>query len=148
MRKGNHSSLVCCESCGSESYKLGDLGIVSCSADAYKFTPALRARRTEAFDVLTLNTRNHVLTHERIAQGSVNTVHVTPSAILRSAVMSGAPSILVIHNHPSGNPEPSPEDRVLTERIAQACGLMGVKLLDHVIVSRSSYYSFSDAGAI
>jgi DNA repair protein RadC len=141
-------TLTACESCGHEFYRGGIGASVSCSADVYKLLPALRARHTEVFDVLVLNTKNRIIHHERVAQGGVNTVHIETSSVVRAAIVMRQPSLIVVHNHPSGDPTPSPEDRLLTERIAQSCGLMGLRLLDHIILSSGSYYSFSDAGAL
>jgi len=122
---------------------------VSCSKDVYDlFCFRLASLPREQFMVLTLNTRNKILSEDVCALGGINTVHVHPSEVVRQAVIRSAPSIICLHNHPSGDPTPSPEDRILTERIVQAASLMGVRLLDHVIVAARSYYSFSDAGAL
>jgi DNA repair protein RadC len=122
---------------------------VSCSRDVFDlFRFRLASSPREQFLVLTLNTRNRILSEDLCALGSINTVHVQPSEVVRQAVIRSAPSIICLHNHPSGDPTPSPEDRVLTERIVQAASLMGVRMLDHVIVTGHSYYSFSDAGAL
>ena len=98
--------------------------------------------------VLTLNSRNIILSEDLCAVGSVNTVHIHPSEVLRQAVIDTAPSILCLHNHPSGDPSPSPEDRKLTDRISNAAALMGIRFLDHIIVTAGAYYSFSDAGEL
>ena len=122
---------------------------VSCSRDVYDlFRLRLASSPREQFLVLTLNTRNRILSEDLCALGSINTVHVQPSEVVRQAVIRSAPSIICLHNHPSGDPTPSPEDRLLTERIVQAASLMGVRMLDHVIVGIRSYYSFSDAGVL
>jgi len=122
---------------------------ISCSKDVYDlFRFRLSTLPREQFMVLTLNTRNRILSEDLCALGSINTVHVHPSEVVRQAVIRSAPSIICLHNHPSGDPTPSPEDRHLTERINQAASLMGVRMLDHVIVAGRSYYSFSDAGAL
>jgi DNA repair protein RadC len=122
---------------------------ISCSKDVYDlFRFRLASLLREQFMVLTLNTRNRILSEDLCALGNVNTVHVHPSEVVRQAIIRSAPSIICIHNHPSGDPTPSPEDRLLTERISQAACLMGVRMLDHVIVTAQSYYSFSDAGVL
>jgi DNA repair protein RadC len=122
---------------------------VSCSSDVYRlFEARLGILAKEHFMVLTLNTRNIILSEDTCAIGTVNTVHIHPAEVLRQAVIDTAPSILCLHNHPSGDPSPSPEDRNLTERIASAAALMGIRFLDHIIVTSGSYYSFSDAGEL
>jgi DNA repair protein RadC len=122
---------------------------VSCSRDVYDlYRRRIGASPKERFLVLTLNARNTILSEELCALGTVNTVHIHPSEVLRQAVLRSAASIICLHNHPSGDPTPSPEDRILTDRISRAASLMGVRLLDHMIVAPHSYYSFSDAGAL
>ncbi|UCF89312.1 MAG: DNA repair protein RadC [bacterium] len=122
---------------------------ISCSQDVYElFRFRMAALPMEQFLVLTLNTRNRILSEDLCAAGGINTVHVQPLEVIRQAVLRSAPSIICIHNHPSGDPTPSPEDRLLTERISQAASLLGVRMLDHIIVASQSYYSFSDAGSL
>jgi DNA repair protein RadC len=122
---------------------------VSCSCDVYDlYRFRLSGSLKEQFFVLTLNSRNVILSEELCALGTVNTVHVNPSQVLRQAVLRSAASIICLHNHPSGDPAPSPEDRVLTDRISRAASIMGVRMLDHIIITARSYYSFSDAGGL
>jgi DNA repair protein RadC len=122
---------------------------ISCSHDVFRrFRYAMGLRDRENFLVLTLSSRNVVLSEEVVAVGSVNSVHVAPAHILKQAIMRNAPSILCLHNHPSGDPTPSAEDRSLTERIARAASLMGIRLLDHLVITAGSYYSFSDSGEL
>ncbi|UCF31440.1 MAG: DNA repair protein RadC [bacterium] len=120
---------------------------ISCSRDVFelfRYRPGMCDQ--EQFVVLALNSRNRILVEHTAAIGSVNTVHVHPSEILRPAVRYSAASIICLHNHPSGDPVPSYEDRSLTGRISSACALMGFRFLDHLILTPDSYYSFSDSG--
>lgn len=122
---------------------------VSCSRDVYDLYCQHMGRSfKEKFLVLTLNSRNIILSEEVCAVGTVNTVHVNPSEVLRQAVLRSAASIICLHNHPSGDPSPSAEDRTLTDRISRAASLMGIRMLDHIIIAPRSFYSFSDAGAL
>lgn len=122
---------------------------VTCSRDVFDlFRYRSGLRHQEHFIVLALNSRNRVLVEHTAAVGSVNTVHVNPADILKPAIRYSAASIICLHNHPSGDPAPSPEDRSLTERVSRACSLMGFRFLDHIIVTSNSYYSFSDSGEI
>jgi DNA repair protein RadC len=122
---------------------------VSCSQEVYDlYRHRVGWRTREQFLVLALNSRNLILAEELCAVGTVNTVHVSPSDVLKPAVLRSAASIICLHNHPSGDPTPSAEDRCLTERICRAASLMGVRMLDHIILAPHSYYSFSDAGAL
>jgi DNA repair protein RadC len=80
---------------------------------------------------------NHALTTaERVAQGGLHGCGVTPRDVLRPAVRNGAAAVVVVHNHPSGDPTPSLDDVAMTEQLAQACAVLGVPLLDHVVVAR------------
>jgi len=122
---------------------------VSSSRDVYDlFRPRIGMHLREHFLALALNSRNIILAEEVCAVGTVNTVHVHPSEILRQAILRGAASIICLHNHPSGDPTPSPEDRSLTQRVSRAASLMGIRFLDHIIIAPDSYYSFSDAGGL
>ncbi len=131
--------------CRSESR----LGTVSSSRDVFDmFRFRIGKEEKELFLVLALNSRNRIVAEDTAAVGSVNTVHVSPADILRTAIRNSAASIICLHNHPSQDPTPSPEDRRLTERVAKAASLLGVRFLDHLVVTLSSYYSFSDAGEL
>lgn len=122
---------------------------MTCSRDVFSlYRLRLGCERTERFVVLALNARNALLAEETAAIGTVNTVHVNPAQVLRPAVIHSATSIICLHNHPSGDPAPSPEDRLLTERIAGAAALLGVRFLDHIIITAGSYFSFSDTGQL
>lgn len=127
----------------------GGGGSVSCSRDIFdRFRYRSGMSEQEHFIVLALDSRNRILVEHTAAVGSVNTVHVNPGDILKPAVRYSAASVICPHNHPSGDPSPSSEDRALTGRITRACDIMGFRFLDHIIVTPNSYYSFSDAGEI
>ena len=86
----------------------------------------------------------HLLGFFEVSHGTVNTSLVVPREVFQKALLVGAVSIVLAHNHPSQDPTPSTEDCNLTERIARAGELMGVRLLDHIIVTRNSYFSFRE----
>jgi DNA repair protein RadC len=94
----------------------------------------------EHLRVLLLNTRNQVLSIHEIYIGNVNTAVVRPSEVLRPAVRENAPSIIVVHNHPSGDPTPSAEDVAITRQLAQAGQLLGIELLDHVVIGSGNRF--------
>lgn len=129
--------------------KSEDKRAITCSRDIFdlfRFNTGTKER--EHFAVLSLNSRNLIISEETAAVGTINTVHISPAEILKPAVRCAAASIICIHNHPSGDPTPSPEDRDLTERIARASALLGIRFLDHLVITISSYYSFSDSGEL
>jgi hypothetical protein len=80
------------------------------------------------------------------ARGSIDEVHVTPREVLRAALMANAPGLIVSHNHPSGDPDPSPADEAFTKRLAAAATILGLDLLDHIVIGHGRYVSFKEAG--
>ena len=101
----------------------------------------------EHLKVLLLNTKNEVLSIQEIYVGNVNTAVIRPAEVIRPAVRDNAPSIIVVHNHPSGDPTPSPEDVAITKELVAAGKLLGVDLLDHVVIgSGNRYVSLNEKG--
>jgi len=89
----------------------------------------------ECFWILHLNARNQVIEKELTAIGCVNACIVRPADVMRKAVINGTVAIVAVHNHPSGNPEPSDEDRGLTERLRRSSEILGITLLDSVVIA-------------
>jgi DNA repair protein RadC len=104
----------------------------------------------EHFWMVFLNTKHHYLMHTEVSVGSQTASLVHPREVFGPAVREGAHSILLAHNHPSGEPNPSLEDRDLTRRLAECGKLLGIEVLDHVIVGSGSgrWFSFRDAGEL
>ncbi|HSD20394.1 MAG TPA: DNA repair protein RadC [Anaeromyxobacter sp.] len=100
----------------------------------------------EGFHVVLLDVRGRLLRAVQVAEGSLSQCPVSPRDALRPAVREGAHGIVFVHNHPSGDPSPSPDDADLTERLRAAAELVGVLARDHVIVAAGGYYSFVEAG--
>lgn len=100
----------------------------------------------EEMRVLILDTRNRVLEIHSIVRGSLNSAQVRVGEIFRQAVRLNAAAIIVIHNHPSGDPTPSGEDVALTKAIIQAGQLLDIEVLDHIIVGRNQYASLKERG--
>jgi DNA repair protein RadC len=95
-----------------------------------------------------VNTRFAPIGHSLVSVGTVNESLVHPRDVFRYAVAIGAYGVLVMHNHPSGDPSPSAADRVLTKRLGESGQLLSVRLIDHVIVGAGSHYSFREAGLV
>ena len=113
----------------------------------------MRALHKESLRVVLLDTRYHLIRIEEISRGSVNESIAHPRDVFRPAVLSSAYAVVVVHNHPSGDPAPSQADHSLTRRLAEAAELLQIKLLDHVIIgapaeSRPPYFSFREAGVL
>jgi len=95
----------------------------------------LRKEKRENFIVLILNARHEVMCLETVSVGSLNASIVHPREVFRPAVIESAASIVLVHNHPSGDPEPSEEDLAITKRLVEAGELLGIGVLDHVVVA-------------
>ncbi len=119
------------------------------SREVYRsLAPRLRDLRREVFLVVLLDGRNRKMDVIRVSEGSLSASIVHPREVFLPAVRFSAAAILVAHNHPSGDPRPSPEDREVTWRLAEAGDLLGIRLLDHLIVGETAYWSFADEGAL
>jgi DNA repair protein RadC len=97
--------------------------------------PRLRKETREHFLVLLLNARHEVMGRETVSVGSLNASIVHPREVFRPAVVGSAAAVVLVHNHPSGDPEPSEEDLSITKRLVEAGELLGISVLDHVIVA-------------
>jgi DNA repair protein RadC len=96
----------------------------------------------ESFLILALNAKGRIIGYKIIGQGTVSACLAGPREVLRSALVLGACSILVSHNHPSGDPSPSREDGLLTRNLRAGCEAIGIPLADHIILGRDEFYSF------
>jgi DNA repair protein RadC len=113
------------------------------SADVARIARALiGSRLTESLLVLALDAKNKVLGFHEVARGSTSACPVLPADVLRYPLIAGATGVVLVHNHPSGDVTPSPEDRAVTRRIVDASTLLGLRMLDHLIVSDERHYSF------
>lgn len=108
----------------------------------------LRRETHEKFVVILLNTKNRIIRVKQIAEGSLSSAVVHPREVFAPAVAAHAASILVAHNHPSGDPYPSTEDRRLTQSLEEAGDILGIPLLDHLVIGDGRYYSFKEHGDI
>lgn len=104
----------------------------------------VRGSRRESFFALLLDARHRVLSLRVVSTGSLEAAPVHPREVFSAAVREGAAAVVVAHNHPSGDPAPSLEDRAVTERLRQAGELLGIVLLDHVVVGDERYFSFAE----
>lgn len=100
----------------------------------------------EELRVFLLDTRNHILEIETVYKGSVNTSMVRIAEVFKGAIRRNAPSIIVVHNHPSGDPSPSPEDIALTRAIIQTGKLLDIDVLDHIVIGHKQFVSMKEKG--
>ena len=104
--------------------------------------PKLRKEQREHFLVLLLNARHEALGTETVSIGSLNASIVHPREVFKPAIAQSSASVILVHNHPSGDPEPSEEDLAITKRLVEAGELLGIQVLDHVIVALRGVVSF------
>ena len=117
--------------------------------------PEMRMLRKESLRVILLDTRYHLIRSEEVSIGSLNESIAHPRDIFHPAVSASAYAVIVVHNHPSGDPSPSQADHSLTRRLAEAADLLQIKLLDHIIIASrarkknaAGYFSFKEAGVL
>ncbi len=110
------------------------------------YAPRLRDLKREVFTVLLLDAKHSVIRDVAISQGSLTVSVVHPREVFNLAVRESAAAVIFLHNHPSGDPEPSPEDHALTARLVEAGAILGIQVLDHLVIGDDSYVSFADRG--
>lgn len=108
----------------------------------------MRYLHQEHFRVLMLNVKNEVIASEEISVGSLSSSEAHPRDVFSTPIRKGAANVILIHNHPSGNPEPSRADILLTERLIEAGKILGIGVLDHIIIGDGIYFSLRREGYI
>jgi DNA repair protein RadC len=109
---------------------------------------ALEGLPNEVFDVVYVSTKNRVIRKERLAEGTIDQAAVYPRRVVAGALAANAAGMVFVHNHPSGDPTPSPDDKRLTSLLVQAAKTVGISVLDHIIVGNGRYFSFRDRGLL
>ncbi len=118
---------------------------VKSSQQAFRhFHERLKDLKKEVFICLLLDTKHNVIREEEISVGSLSESIVHPREVFKQAIAESAAAVVFIHNHPSGNPEPSAHDKRLTKRLRDAGDLVGIRVLDHIIIGRDCFYSFTE----
>jgi DNA repair protein RadC len=112
------------------------------------FMEELRYKKKEHFKVLLLNTKNHIISREEISVGSLNASIVHPREIFNAPLRKSAASVILVHNHPSGDPSPSQEDLEVTRRLADAGHILGIAVRDHLIIGDGCFFSFKEKGLL
>jgi len=109
---------------------------------------SMQKNEKEIFKVLFLNAKNRIINTEDLFEGTLNSSVVYPREIMKKAIQYNAVSLIFVHNHPSGNPEPSQSDKDITKNLVNAGKVMQIKILDHIIIGDNKYFSFADDGLI
>jgi len=132
-----------------QSRKGADRPLFKRSSDvAGHYLPLMRDLRKEVFKVLLLNRANRFIKEAFISEGTLDASVVHPRDVFREALLEPAAAIILIHNHPSGNPSPSDEDLRITKQLVEAGRLLGIKVYDHIILAGESYRSLADEGLL
>ncbi|MBC7320999.1 DNA repair protein RadC [bacterium] len=114
------------------------------------YAPYLRDLNKEVFNIILLDHRNKVIDNIELSKGSINASIVDPKEIIRVATLKSASSVILVHNHPSGDTSPSRDDIETTNQVVEACKIVGIKVLDHIILGRNNndYVSFAELGLL
>jgi len=118
-------------------------------ADVYRiFAERLRGLAVEEFHVLALGSQSQVLADRLVTRGILNSSLVHPREVFRAAIFEAAAGMIVVHNHPSGDPSPSADDRAVTRQLVEAGRILDMPVYDHVIIGGDRYVSFAEAGLL
>ncbi len=112
----------------------------------HHYYPRLRDLRHEVFKIILLDAKHTIIRDATVSEGSLTLSIVHPREVFNLAVRESAAAVVLLHNHPSGDPQPSPEDRALTARLVAAGEVLGIRVLDHLITGDGRYTSFADQG--
>ncbi len=109
---------------------------------------SMRDLKKEVFKVIYLNSQNQIIETDDLFEGTINSSSVSPREVVESAIKNSAASLIFVHNHHSGNPEPSKSDKELTKDLVYAGSIMRIRVLDHVIIGNNKFFSFASQGLI
>jgi DNA repair protein RadC len=121
---------------------------LSCSGAVYNAFKNLAESDREKFYAVHLDAKNKVIGVDMVSQGSIDSSLVHPREVFKPAILNSAASVIFVHSHPTGDPEPSVSDKEITKQLEMAGEIMGIDVLDHVIIGRDKYYSFADKGEL
>jgi DNA repair protein RadC len=120
---------------------------IRCPEDVYSLLgPEMALLEQEHLRVILLNTRSQAIATREVYKGNVHSAIVRVAEVFKDAVREGCPGLIVVHNHPSGDPEPSPDDASLTEQLEEAGRLLGIEVMDHIVIGRSGLVSLRERG--
>lgn len=117
---------------------------ITCAEDVFKLMhDELKDKKEEHFYVLMLNNQNNIIGKQEVSKGILDASIIHPREVFKPAIKNSASKIILVHNHPSGNPEPSSNDLEITEKLTNAGDQIGIKILDHVIIGEKEFWSFT-----
>ena len=130
-----------------QKWEVGDA--LRSSEDVFRhFSERLKKEKREIFYVVLLNNKNRKIREVKVSEGSLTASLVHPREVYNPVIRESAAAVIFVHNHPSGDPAPSPEDLEITRRLKEVGEVMGIRVLDHVVVGHDRYFSFSDRGML
>lgn len=141
-------ALKLCSACELFRKKKSSAVKITCPNDAVALVEDIRERRQEHFIAITVNGAGYVIQKRTVFIGTLNKSLVHPREIFADAIRDRASSLIIIHNHPSGETDPSREDILVTEKLTEGGRILGIEILDHIIISPSSYFSFKENGKL
>ncbi len=129
--------------------KIIDKPIYKSSQEVFDYLyHSMRDLKKELFKVIYLNSQNQIIDTADLFEGTINSSSISPRQVMESAIKHNATSLIFVHNHPSGNPEPSLNDKEITRDLLYAASIMQIKVLDHIIIGENRYFSFAGEGLI
>ena len=121
---------------------------ISSAKDVFDYFASIRELKQEHFYCIHLNSKNEIISSKLIAIGTLNSVIIHPREVFKEAIKESAQSIILVHNHPSGDVTPSLQDKEITAKLEKASELVGIDLVDHIIVGKEKWWSFEEKGEI
>ncbi|MGB3340145.1 MAG: DNA repair protein RadC [bacterium] len=122
---------------------------IKCPKDIAKVIKVnLRDKTKEHFRLIILNNRNNIINISKVSTGTLTASLVHPREVFKEAIVHTAASVVLAHNHPSGNPEPSEDDLAMTRRLVEVGKILGIEVVDHVIITEKAYFSFKERGLL
>lgn len=140
--------IIACFELGKHLLKGKTAGLYLKPEDVWKELKEIRDHKKEHFVIFYLDSRNQEIKREVISVGSLNANLVHPREVFEPAVKNLVAQVILAHNHPSGNPQPSEDDLELNKRLVEAGKILGIEVIDHIIVARDKYLSFREKGLI
>lgn len=128
--------------------ELGDFNIKDPESVVKAIRASIKEKAKEHFKLILLNTRNRIIGISTVSIGTLDSNLVHPREVFKEAIAHSAASVVLAHNHPSGDPEPSEDDLIITKRLKEAGKILGIDVIDHIIISRNSFFSFKTKGLL
>lgn len=145
------TQIKACFELGKRQYlepELDDIDIKDPKGVVKAVQAGIKDKAKEHFKLILLNTRNKIISISTVSIGILNSSLVHPREVFKEAISHSAASVILAHNHPSGDTEPSEDDLTITKRLTEAGRLLGIEVLDHVIIGRNGFFSFKEKGLI